>query len=131
MSRKIELPLGKRLGALAKTRGLKQIDLASAIGLSNSQVNRFFQGNSEIKAEKLLLLLRELGLSIDASIDREIAKANGLDISSEGFGEVVQRLAESMKASKKTSFVDFISAFALHNASPHLKEDALKLKELI
>lgn len=126
------MPLGKRLGVLAKAKELKQTDLAAKIGLSLSQVNRFFSGQTEIKGDKLVLLMAELGIDLNSQIDTKISQASGVKIQkTESFGEIVEQMAKALKPNKREALIEFIAAYGSMNMSPEAKTKTRQLKELI
>ena len=127
-----ELPFGKKLGMLAKAKGVSQTHIAKTIGLSLSQVNRFFQGQTEIKAEKLIQLMSVLGINIEEIVNFEIAQASGIHISRpNAFGESVEKIARSMKTTKREALIDFFTSYALQNADKKYKSEILDLKKMI
>lgn len=60
--------LGQRVGALAKLKGLKQQAIADQIAVSRISVNRFFNGHTEIRSTDFVLMLKALGIDIEAQI---------------------------------------------------------------
>ncbi len=64
--------IGIKLSMLAKTCGVSQTELADKLGFSPSQVNRFFNGHSDIYSSNLLEILKELGFDIAAMVSKRL-----------------------------------------------------------
>jgi transcriptional regulator with XRE-family HTH domain len=69
-----ELGLGQRLSILAKLRGQTQENIAQKCKISRISVNRFFRSRTEIRAGDFRLLLKTLGIDLDAIIERAIER---------------------------------------------------------
>ena len=57
--------LGERIGALRRSRGLSQAELAKRLGISPSAMGMYEQGRREPSVQTLVSLSRELGTSTD------------------------------------------------------------------
>lgn len=66
--------LGQRLSLLAKLRGLTQEQIANRCKISRISVNRFFRERTEIRAGDFQMLLKTVGIDLDAIIDRAIER---------------------------------------------------------
>jgi transcriptional regulator with XRE-family HTH domain len=74
--------LGQRLSLLAKLRGQTQENIASHCKISRISVNRFFRERTEIRAGDFRMLLKVLGIDLDAIIDRALERQiHGTNIS--------------------------------------------------
>ena len=57
--------LGERIGAMRRSRGMSQAELARRLGISPSAMGMYEQGRREPSAQTLVALSRELGVSTD------------------------------------------------------------------
>ena len=57
--------LGERIGAVRRSRGLSQAELARRLGISASAMGMYEQGRREPPAQTLVALSRELEVSTD------------------------------------------------------------------
>ena len=57
--------LGERIGALRRSKGLSQADLAQKLGISASAMGMYEQGRREPAVQTLVALSRELGVTTD------------------------------------------------------------------
>ena len=57
--------LGQRIGALRRSKGLSQAELAQRLGISASAMGMYEQGRREPAIQTLVTLSRELGVTTD------------------------------------------------------------------
>jgi transcriptional regulator with XRE-family HTH domain len=57
--------LGERIGALRRSKGLSQAELAQKLGISASAMGMYEQGRREPAVQTLVALSRELGVTTD------------------------------------------------------------------
>ncbi|MFZ3231726.1 MAG: helix-turn-helix transcriptional regulator [Pseudobdellovibrio sp.] len=75
----IKKSLGEKLAMLAKSQEKSQTDIAEAIGMAASQLNRFFKGHSELSSHNLMSVLSELGIDLDDIISKKTRKYADID----------------------------------------------------
>lgn len=71
--------IGEKLAMLAKSQGKSQADIADNIGMSTTQLNRFFRGNSDCTMNNLISVMTELGIDLDTLISRKTRKFAEID----------------------------------------------------
>ena len=123
--------IGERLGQLVRARGIKQREISREVDLSPSQITRFLNGESEVKAEKFTLILEFLGINISAQIDREVLLANGMQNHEVTAGDLINEVIGTLSKTKRTALIDFVSAYAMQNAPPREHKRISLLKDLI
>ncbi|HPI40730.1 MAG TPA: hypothetical protein PLJ21_07985 [Pseudobdellovibrionaceae bacterium] len=129
MSRIILNHIGKKLATLARLKEKKQIDLAVNIDIGAPQLNKFFQGSSDMKTEKFVLLLRELDIDLLDLINNKIAEVSGLSYTKPSIGSVIDKLSASLNLDKRHSMMDFLTVYAEFNTSNgKLKEEIKSLR---
>lgn len=60
----IRTPLGRRIAALRRSKGMKLADMAATCGVSEATMSRIETGQTDISAHHLFLLARDLGTDI-------------------------------------------------------------------
>jgi transcriptional regulator with XRE-family HTH domain len=84
---------GIAVGHLAKSKGITQVAVAKACGVSRISIHRFFKGQTELKATDFMNVLMLLGIDIKAQLS--------VAVSSE-FSEWLQKEEEIKAAIIKT-----------------------------
>ena len=64
--RLVKLRIGRRIREIRTSRGLSQEDLASKVGVSYQQIQRYEAGNSNLPAPVLLALSQAFRVPVDA-----------------------------------------------------------------
>ena len=83
--------LGQRIGALRRSKGLSQAELAQRLGISASAMGMYEQGRREPAIQTLVALSRELGVTTDYLLT---GKAGSTDDAA-AVNQTAQNLAEA------------------------------------
>ncbi len=71
MEKKILVEFGQRLKALRKSKGLKQIDMAKVMGITDRHYQRFEYGQVNVPATTLNFFADYFGVTTDYLLGRE------------------------------------------------------------
>ena len=61
----IQQTMGDRIKLALEIRGMKQVDLAKRIGMTNVSICRYISGEREPRADAIVAICRTLGVSAD------------------------------------------------------------------
>ena len=64
-TRKIRLIIGSNIKRIAKLKGIRQVDIANYMGVSEGSVSNWIKGTNSIDIENLAKLCQYLGVSLD------------------------------------------------------------------
>ena len=77
MDKKFQLELGERISNYREKAGLTQNELAERLGISQNHLSCLERGKSAIKAENLIRICEELGVSVETLwYDRKASGSN-------------------------------------------------------
>lgn len=77
MDKKFQLELGERISKYRENAGLTQSELAERIGISQNHLSCLERGKYAIKAENLIRICEELGISVETLwYDRKASGSN-------------------------------------------------------
>lgn len=62
---------------LCRLMGIRQKELAASLNMKPAQMNVYFQGKAEMRAERMIELLKILGLDIEKQIQDKINEMGG------------------------------------------------------
>lgn len=94
-----------RVKLLAQLTGISQKDLALNLGLKPSQMNLYFNEKAEMKANRLVDLLRVLGVDVESLIEEKI---KALESSSEIDDATLHAKLGRVSGRKKKSLLKII-----------------------
>ncbi len=89
--------IGARLAQLRKERGITQVDLASALGVSQPVISEYESGSIPLRAEQLLVLARLLRVSADVLLGLKAQPS----ISSSADSRLARRLRDAMRLPRR------------------------------
>ncbi len=89
--------IGARLASLRKERGITQVDLAAALGVSQPVISEYESGSIPLRAEQLLVLARLLRVSADVLLGLKTQPA----ISSSVDSRLARRLRDAMRLPRR------------------------------
>lgn len=95
---------------LCRRMGVRQRNLAESLGLNPAQVNVYFQGKSEMRADRMIALLKILGIDIEKQVYDKIRELGG-EVRTVSDNRVLASLG-GLNESKKKSLLRMIKIFA-------------------
>lgn len=71
----IDIIIGRRIREARQEKGMSQPDLASAVGISYQQIQKYERAANRVSVSTLLVLCEALGISVDEFLKSLAAKA--------------------------------------------------------
>jgi transcriptional regulator with XRE-family HTH domain len=124
--------LANKLANLAKLRGTSQARLARSLEMQPSHLNHFLKGHGDVRSASLVNILSELGIDLEAIVDKELAKVRGEElVDLMGSGELLESLVASMQNEDRHAFIGYTMKFAIESLGVEAKSKVRRLRTLL
>jgi transcriptional regulator with XRE-family HTH domain len=118
----------KLVRALMSLRGFNQAELALASQVSVTSLSRFFNEESELRAEALHRVLAVLGADVSSFVKKELTRALGAD-DEISIGEDIGNILKSADPIERRTIVDFMHARLKKDKSMETKSRLSRIKK--
>jgi transcriptional regulator with XRE-family HTH domain len=89
-----------KLSRLCKASGISQVELSRRLGMQPSHLNIFLRGRSDVHSQRLISLLYELGINIEAHVDAALdIRALSPQNDTENLAQSLERVSHSERES--------------------------------
>lgn len=88
--------LGQRLATLLKLKGISQVALAQRAQMHPTNLNKFLNGETDIRVSSLEKILAAVDLSVASLIDQELNRQLGFEMEIRDFGRALELLIKEL-----------------------------------
>ena len=119
--------LSKKVKSLLAAQGINIGEVLERAGVSRSSFYRFSNGISDIRAESLILILKELGVDIEEAIANRVNECMGNSMRAPSLGEDIEQIFQGLSRPSRIALVNAIVADAKKAQKPSLQAPLSRL----
>lgn len=98
---------------LSILKGKTQAELAKGIGMLPNNLNHYLRGHREIQSRHFVNILRELGLDIEESLNREIAAMSEMKLQEKvRLGDAMESVVKALRPTERKTLLRHMARMA-------------------
>jgi transcriptional regulator with XRE-family HTH domain len=100
--------IGAQIKALIQTKGLTIKDISEISGIHKSRLFGFFKGANDLRGDKLVRLLSSVGISVEKSIQQELANTINGEQESNSLGSDLEIILDALSPLEQKTLLSTI-----------------------